>query len=189
MRTAMKQFLNSSRPCVRKRDRRRGPAVRNRQHFATNPEVPTVVMNLRRELLAEAVQNLSADSASSVRSRRKYRRREDREELRPRRRKAETERVTFTPCSAHAMEPTVVLRKWGAPCRGGLSTPRVPTADSAHHFLYGRNLPDKTSRTRSPLGSLSLSIFMLKSIALMMPSPKFSWITALSGIPYTCRIS
>ena len=58
-----------------------------------------------------------------------------------------------------------------------------------HQTLYGKNLPFMVTLTRSPLGSAILSTCKLKSIADMMPSPNFSWITSLSGRPYTCRIS
>ena len=44
--------------------------------------------------------------------------------------------------------------------------------------LYGRNLPDIVIFTRSPLGSASFSTSIVKSMALMMPSPNISWITS-----------
>jgi hypothetical protein len=40
--------------------------------------------------------------------------------------------------------------------------------------LYGKNLPDSTTFTRSPLGSGWRTMSMLKSMALMMPSPNSS---------------
>ena len=55
--------------------------------------------------------------------------------------------------------------------------------------MYGKNFPDMVFFTRSPLGSGSFSTSIVKSIALMMPSPIVSWITSLSGKPKTCRIS
>lgn len=54
---------------------------------------------------------------------------------------------------------------------------------SHQYILYGRNFPLITIRTRSPLGSVSREISMEKSMALMMPSPNSSWISALIAIP------
>ncbi len=58
-----------------------------------------------------------------------------------------------------------------------------------HQILYGRYFPDMVTLMRSPFGSFSFSTFIVKSMALMMPSPNFSWTIALKGKPYTCMIS
>jgi len=44
----------------------------------------------------------------------------------------------------------------------------------AHHLRYGRNLPCMVTFTRSPFGSGTVSTYISKSMALMMPSPSFS---------------
>ncbi|MFM2074192.1 MAG: hypothetical protein RJB34_497 [Pseudomonadota bacterium] len=51
------------------------------------------------------------------------------------------------------------------------------------YCLYGKNLPDSTTFTRSPLGSGWRTMSMLKSMALMMPSPNSSWISSLMVVP------
>ena len=50
-------------------------------------------------------------------------------------------------------------------------------------FLYLRNLPVITIFTRSPFGSGSRDRSRSKSIALMMPSPNSSWISAFKVVP------
>src|SRR5207244_3179598 len=64
-------------------------------------------------------------------------------------------------------------------------TDRLPGARSMsrHHFLYGKNFPSSVTLTRSPFGSGVFSMFIVKSIALMMPSPKVSWINAFNVVP------
>ncbi len=57
------------------------------------------------------------------------------------------------------------------------------------YLRYGRNLPLKVTLTRSPLGSGTRSTLNSKSIALMIPSPNSSSISALSVVPKTCVIS
>src|SRR5260221_13235110 len=52
-----------------------------------------------------------------------------------------------------------------------------------HHRLYGRNLPHMVTWTRSPFGSSTLLISIVKSIALMIPSPNCSWISSLIVSP------
>src|SRR6185436_4460939 len=59
------------------------------------------------------------------------------------------------------------MRGRPAPRRPGRSR-RVAPADR-YHFVYGRNFPFSFTTTRSPLGLGSLSISILKSMALMMP--------------------
>ena len=49
--------------------------------------------------------------------------------------------------------------------------------------LYGRNLPHIVTLTRSPLGSSTFAMSIVKSIALMIPSPNFSWINSLIVVP------
>lgn len=51
------------------------------------------------------------------------------------------------------------------------------------HDLYGKNFPFMVTRTRSPLGSSTFSICMEKSMALIMPSPNFSWIISFMVSP------
>lgn len=51
------------------------------------------------------------------------------------------------------------------------------------YVLYGRNFPLITMLTRSPFGSGSRCRSILKSIALMMPSPNSSWMSALNVVP------
>src|SRR6185436_15345438 len=45
--------------------------------------------------------------------------------------------------------------------------------------LYGRNLPESSTRTRSPFSFASRAMSIEKSMALMMPSPNSSWISSL----------
>ena len=52
-----------------------------------------------------------------------------------------------------------------------------------YHFLYGKNLPSIVITIRSPFGSSFFSISIVKSIALIMPSPHFSCITCLNVVP------
>ena len=59
----------------------------------------------------------------------------------------------------------------------------APREGGCHHRLYAKNLPDMVIFTRSPLGSASFSTSIVKSIALMIPSPNISWMTSLSGKP------
>ena len=48
-------------------------------------------------------------------------------------------------------------------------------SEGGYHLLYGRNLPDIVTFTRSPCsGSSSRSTFIVKSMALIIPSPNFS---------------
>lgn len=54
-----------------------------------------------------------------------------------------------------------------------------------YQALYGKNFPFMVITTRSPLGFSSFSTSMVKSMALMMPSPNFSWISCLRVSPYT----
>ncbi len=61
--------------------------------------------------------------------------------------------------------------------------PCGPTMNRAQYVLYGKNLPLMTMRTRSPFGSGSRAMSMEKSMALMMPSPNSSWMSALSVVP------
>ena len=56
-------------------------------------------------------------------------------------------------------------------------------------FRYGRNFPSKVITTRSPLGSGLRTIPSSKSMALMIPSPKRSLITAFTAGPNTWMIS
>ncbi len=56
-------------------------------------------------------------------------------------------------------------------------------ASSPQYVLYGKNFPLMTMRTRSPLGSGSRVMSMLKSMADMMPSPNSSWISCLKVVP------
>jgi hypothetical protein len=52
---------------------------------------------------------------------------------------------------------------------------RLPSRPrTRYHFLYGKNLPHIVTFTRSPLGSSTFSTSIVKSIALMIPSPNFS---------------
>src|SRR5204862_2139581 len=53
------------------------------------------------------------------------------------------------------------------------------------HHLYGRNLPFSVICTRGPSALSSRPTARLKLIALMMPSPKSSWISALIAGPET----
>lgn len=58
-------------------------------------------------------------------------------------------------------------------------------ADGQHlqNRLYGRNFPFMVTTTRSPLGFSSFSTSSVKSMALIIPSPHFSWITSFSEDP------
>ena len=82
-------------------------------------------------------------------------------------------------CRVKGLEPAFgrMRRGTGTPARGH------------QYVLYGKNLPDNTTFTRSPLGSGVRTMSMLKSIALMMPSPNSSWISSLMVVPYTLTIS
>ncbi len=55
----------------------------------------------------------------------------------------------------------------------------------AQYCLYARNFPLMVIDTRSPALLFSRPRFILKSIALMIPSPNSSWISALNVVPYT----
>ena len=74
-------------------------------------------------------------------------------------------------------------------CTAQCFNPLIPTLGRGfgrcdpQYVLYGRNLPDSTTFTRSPFGSAWRSMSMLKSIALMMPSPNSSWISSLMVVP------
>ncbi len=70
-----------------------------------------------------------------------------------------------------------------APLVNGACTDCGLAAGIAHHFRYARNLPCMVTFTRSPFGSGSFSTSISKSIALMMPSPNFSWISSFSVVP------
>jgi type III restriction enzyme len=59
----------------------------------------------------------------------------------------------------------------------------VEVAKCTQYSLYGKNLPDSTTFTRSPLGSGWRTMSMEKSMALMMPSPNSSWISSLMVVP------
>ncbi len=64
-----------------------------------------------------------------------------------------------------------------------LEHPHRLATTGAHHFTYGRNLPFMVMTTRSPLGFSSLETSILKSIALMIPSPNFSCTTDFTEVP------
>lgn len=64
-----------------------------------------------------------------------------------------------------------------------------PRPKDSYQVLYGRNLPDSTTRTRSPFGSGSRWMSIEKSMALMIPSPNSSWISSLIVDPYTLTTS
>lgn len=56
--------------------------------------------------------------------------------------------------------------------------------------LVGRYLPSSVITAREPpSGSSTFFTSSRKLIALMMPSPNFSWTSAFSVVPYTCSIS
>jgi hypothetical protein len=61
--------------------------------------------------------------------------------------------------------------------------PGLSGAGLIQYCLYGRNLPDSTTLTRSPFGSGCRTMSMLKSMALMIPSPNSSWISSLIVVP------
>ena len=86
------------------------------------------------------------------------------------------------PMSRAESAPTMAYSKSFIVICGSAADPRFP-GSRAHHRLYGRNLPDMVILTRSPFGSSSFSTSMVKSMALMMPSPNVSWMTSLSGMP------
>ena len=70
------------------------------------------------------------------------------------------------------------------PCSNKLrNRPKVNRYCANQYVLYGRNLPLIVILTRSPLGSASRVRSMLKSMALMMPSPNSSWISDLKVVP------
>jgi Zn-dependent protease with chaperone function len=64
---------------------------------------------------------------------------------------------------------------------------KEPQADSPHHtdrfagvhHWYGRNLPSRTTTTRSPAGSGTRLTLRRKLMALMMPSPNCSCMSSL----------
>ena len=62
-------------------------------------------------------------------------------------------------------------------------TPITGVTRFVHQDLQGRNFLLRVTTTRSPFGSSCVSMSRVKSVALMMPSPNFSWMISLMVSP------
>jgi hypothetical protein len=77
------------------------------------------------------------------------------------------------------------IRRWQHPSpRAATRRTGVPLGQALYgSHWYGRNFPSNVMRTRGPASLSPRSSARLKLIALMMPSPKSSWMSALSAGP------